>query len=57
MKRWKWGALLLCVAVLFTGCAAREAEPVEVPELLEPVGVSMDSAQVVRGDIYTVQTF
>ena len=44
----------MCVAVLFTGCAAREAEPVEVPELLEPVGVSMDSAQVVRGDIYTV---
>lgn len=57
MKRWKWGALLLCVAVLLTGCAEREAEQMEVPELLEPVGVSMDSAQVVRGDIYTVQTF
>lgn len=57
MKRWKWAAMLLCVAMLLSGCEERGQEQAEAPKLLEPVGVSMDSAQVVRGDICTIQTF
>ncbi len=48
-------ALILALALL-TGCAARPAEE-QVPELLEPVGVRIDTATVTRGDIVTITAY
>ena len=55
MKR----GILCCLAagllLLLSGCGARES--VQVPELLEPVGVRTDSAVVTRGDLYATKAY
>ena len=43
-------AALLIAALTLMGCAL--AEEAAVPELIEPVGVRLDTAKVVRQDIY-----
>ena len=48
-------ALLLAAAVLCAGCAPKET--VEAPELLEPVGVQLDSAVAYIGDLSEITTY
>ena len=55
MKRMLCGAAVL-LAVLLAGCA-RQSAPQEVPELLEPVGVKVDTAVVTRADLYTTTVY
>ena len=52
----KWFTWILCLLILFgmTGCADSSKA---VPELLEPVGVKINTATVQRDTIYTAQTF
>lgn len=44
---------LLLVGILLTGCQSTAGQ--QVPELLEPVGIKMDTAVVTRDEIYSVQ--
>ena len=54
MKRWI--ACALCAALfLLPGCAKREETP--APELLEPVGVQLDSAVAYIGEISEISVF
>lgn len=46
--------LFLCL-ILLAGCSKKQAY--EAPELMDPVGVSMDTATVTRKDIYHLKTF
>ena len=57
MKRLLFGLVLGLLALsALTGCAGRE--PVQdVPELLEPVGVKVDTAVVTRGDLYKISVY
>ncbi len=50
-------ALLLCaaLALVLTGCATKQSEP--VPELLKPIGAKTDTAEVVRGELYTTTMY
>ena len=53
---------IIRIAVLFllmglTGCGKKEKESKNVPALLEPVGVQMDIAQVVRDEIFQAETY
>jgi len=53
-----WRKMLCLMAALACcawGCTALGAE--DVPELLEPVGVQMDTAQAYRGDIRTIELY
>lgn len=56
MKRMLYGLLALTLALLLAGCA-QKAEVVEAPELLEPVGVKVDTAVVERGDLFTLSSY
>ena len=52
---------ITCIMVLFllmglTGCGKAE-ESSNVPALLEPVGVQLDSARAVKGEIFHVETY
>ena len=51
-RTYKLLILALCAACLLAGCASAPVE--DVPELMEPVGVKVDSAPVRRGDICTM---
>ena len=55
MKRMLIGLSALLAAALLAGCA-REAAP-EPPELLEPVGVKVDTAVAERRDLYTTTAY
>lgn len=46
--------LFLCL-ILLAGCSKKQVY--EAPELMDPVGVSMDTATVTRKDIYHLKTF
>ena len=48
-------AALLIAALTLMGCAL--AEEAAVPELIEPVGVRLDTAKVVRQDIYNMSYY
>ena len=48
-------AAALCAAASLAGCAA--APTMEAPQLLEPVGVEMDTVQVQRGEIYDMASY
>lgn len=48
--------LLAVLALLLSGCA-REEKTADVPELMEPVGVVMDTAVVVRAPLTTVTAY
>ena len=52
MKRTLCGLALL-MAALLAGCASRADVRDEAPELLEPVGVKVDTAVVERQKIFT----
>ena len=57
MKRILWGLLAaLLIAATLAGCA-RSVEVAETPELLEPVGVKVDTAVVTRGDLYAMSMY
>lgn len=47
---------LLTMSLLWTGCG-REAQSVEVPELLEPVDMAVDMTYAERRDVYQVTTW
>lgn len=47
--------ILALTLMLLAGCAAGADQP--APQLMEPVGVSMDTAMVQRGDIFEVQAY
>ena len=55
MKRMLY-ALALTAALTLAGCAS-PAEAPEVPDLLEPVGVKVDTAEVVRGSLYKTTAY
>ena len=42
---------------LVCGCGKKQAEPVEVPELLEPVDMAIDMTYAERRDVYQVTTW
>ena len=49
---------VILALVLALGCfAGCQSENSAAPELLEPVGVRMDTAEVQYGDIYTIKVF
>lgn len=53
---------IACIVVLFllmglTGCGKEERESKRIPALLEPVGVQMDMASVVRDEIFQIETY
>ena len=53
---------ITCIVVLFllmslTGCGKEERESKRIPALLEPVGVQMDMAPVVRDEIFQIETY
>ncbi len=56
MKRMLCGLLAVLLAAALAGCMPQE-EAREVPELLEPVGVKVDTAEVVRGDLYKTSMY
>ena len=56
VKRTLWGILAAAVLLLpLSGCGRVKAP--EAPELLEPKGVTLDTAAVRRGSIETVETY
>ena len=57
MKRHMMYILILIMLISVTGCKNQSAPMQEVPELLEPVGVEMDTAIAQRGEIYKVSMF
>lgn len=56
-KRWlkRLAVFMLCTAVSLTGCGEKKQEA--VPELIEPVGVDVDTAVVKKMDFSSVQSF
>ena len=59
MKRGKIGiftAGLLCLMLTFASCG-KETQVQEVPSLEEPVGVNLDTAEVLRGDLGSLQAY
>ena len=53
---------ITCILALFllmglTGCNKEGQENKNVPALLEPVGVQMDIARVVKDEIFQVETY
>lgn len=45
------GIFWVCIIIFLSGCAAEE---VEIPKLLEPVGIKLDFAVATRSEIYNV---
>lgn len=55
MKKRKIIALLLIILSILTGCSQPVAE--EIPELLEPVGIQMDTVEVTKDSVYQVAVY
>lgn len=51
MRKW---SLVLSLLLLFSGCASEQTKQ---PELLDPVGVTLDMVQVKREDIYQAEYY
>ncbi len=51
-----WLILSLALVCLLSGCGQKTDDD-PVPELLEPAGVMIDTATVVRGDLYTLRAY
>ena len=47
--------ILALALMMLAGCAASVDQP--APQLMEPVGVSMDTAVVQRGELFKVQAY
>ena len=52
-----YALLAILLAASLSACAVREPEPESVPELLEPVGVKVDTAVATRGTLYAISAY
>ena len=52
-----YALLAALLAASLTACAVQPEEAETVPELIEPVGVKVDTAVATRGTLYTVSTY
>lgn len=57
VKQCGFGMIVLLLIAGLAGCGSEAAESTAVSDLLEPVGVKLDTAQAVRNDIYEITAY